>query len=56
MATKSDLKDWIVEVLKAHGGSAQIPKVAKHVWENHKTELKNQGISFTHGNTIFDGR
>jgi hypothetical protein len=46
MATKSDLKDWIVEALSVHGGSARIPEVAKHVWENHKAELAKSADLF----------
>lgn len=29
--------------------------VRKYVWIHHEVDLKNQGICFTHGNTIYDG-
>jgi hypothetical protein len=46
MAKRSDLKDWVVEALKANGGSATIPEVAKHIWENHEAELRASGELF----------
>ncbi len=46
MATKSDLKAWIVQALSAQGGRASIPAVAKHVWDNHEAELKASGDLF----------
>jgi len=46
MTTKNDLKDWVVQALKAHGGEARIPVVAKHVWDNHEPELRASGELF----------
>jgi hypothetical protein len=43
MATKHDLKDWVVEALRASGGSAHHVEVAKHVWANHKADLEKKG-------------
>jgi hypothetical protein len=46
MATKSDLVDWVVEALKAAGGSASLLFVAKHIWDNHEAQLKRSGKLF----------
>ena len=40
MATREDLKVWIVEALEAHGGSGTIHDVAKHIWINRERELR----------------
>ncbi|WP_026060530.1 hypothetical protein [Pseudaminobacter salicylatoxidans] len=47
MATKADLVDWVVAALKAAGGSASILYVAKHIWEQHQNELKENDLFFT---------
>lgn len=31
MATKLDLQDWVIDALKALGGSARLVEVAKHI-------------------------
>jgi hypothetical protein len=46
MATKLDLKEWIVEALKAHGGRAHFIDVAKYVWVNYQDELQGAGDLF----------
>jgi hypothetical protein len=43
MATRDDLKVWVVEALNAHGGSAHIVDVAKHIWTNHRAQLETSG-------------
>ncbi len=46
MATKNDLKGWVVQALTAQGGEAHIAAVAKHVWDNHEAELRASGELF----------
>lgn len=46
MANKSDLQNWVLEALAAHGGSASLLAVSKHVWENHEKELRASGDLF----------
>ena len=43
MATKLDLKEWVVEALRAHGGSAHPIDVAKFIWVNYQDELQGAG-------------
>lgn len=46
MATRSSLKGWVIEALKANGGSATIPEVAKYIWDKHEIELRGSGELF----------
>ena len=46
MASKDDLKDWVIEALVAFGGSAHHVDVAKHIWANHRAELEASGDLF----------
>jgi hypothetical protein len=43
MVTKLDLKEWIVEALKAHGGCAHPIDAAKDIWVNYQDELQGAG-------------
>jgi hypothetical protein len=46
MTTKLDLKEWIVEALKAHDGRAHFIDVAKFIWINYQDELQHAGDLF----------
>lgn len=46
MASKRDLADWAVAALHAQGGSARIPEICRHVWDNHETDLRASGDLF----------
>ncbi len=46
MATKGDLKSWVLQALNDHGGSATIVQVATHIWDNHEAELRASGDLF----------
>lgn len=46
MASRLELQDWVIEALKANGGSGTIVQVAKHIWSNHEHELKASGDLF----------
>ena len=43
MKTRQDLCEWIVSALKDLKGSAQIKKVAAHIWEHHDREIIDSG-------------
>lgn len=43
MATRDDMKDWIIHCLKERGGSGWPREVSKYVWENHEAELRRSG-------------
>ena len=43
MATRNELDEWLVDALKALGGSGSIVKVCKHIWEEHEEELRKSG-------------
>ena len=46
MASREDLQDWVVEALKSIGGTGTIVEVAKHIWDNHNSDLKESGDLF----------
>jgi hypothetical protein len=46
MATKADLPTWVVESLKAEGGSAKLVRIAKGIWDRHEPELRASGDLF----------
>jgi hypothetical protein len=46
MATRTDLQDWVIDAIKANGGSASIVEVAKHIWLHHESELRQSGDLF----------
>lgn len=45
MASREDLKLWIIEALRSLG-PATVPLIAKHIWENHELELRRSGDLF----------
>jgi hypothetical protein len=40
------LKAWVLEALSALGGSARVPDIARHIWDNHEPELRASGDLF----------
>lgn len=44
--TRDDLEDFIVEALKANGGSAPLIDVCKYVWSNHEQDIRLAGDLF----------
>ncbi len=46
MADRTDLKDWLVEALKANGGRGSIVQLCRYVWEYYEQELRNSGDLF----------
>lgn len=47
MVAKADLSDWVVEALKSNGGEGSILYVAKHIWDNHHTDLKGTDLFYS---------
>ena len=45
-ADRSDLRQWLMEALKALGGRAAIPEVCKYVWTHHEGDLRKSGNLF----------
>ena len=46
MATRKDLREWLIEALEVKKGSASIPEVCKYIWENYENELRRSGNLF----------
>lgn len=46
VASKVDLKRWILEAIELKGGSATVTEVAKDIWEHHEAELRASGDLF----------
>jgi hypothetical protein len=43
MATREDMKTWVIVALKSLGGKGWPKDVAKHIWDNHEGDLKKSG-------------
>lgn len=43
MATREDMKDWVIVALKVMGGKGWPSDVAKHIWDNYESELRKSG-------------
>lgn len=46
MATKADLKHWVVEALERLGGSGTVVQVTREVWQRHEHDLRASGDLF----------
>jgi hypothetical protein len=46
MATKDDLRGWVVDAIRAKGGAATIIEVAEYVWRCHEQDLRSSGRLF----------
>ena len=46
MATKNDLKEWILDALRDLGGRGRIWEMSKHIWERHERDLRASGALF----------
>lgn len=47
MVTKADLKDWVVEALKANNGEGSILYVAKYIWDHHQNDLHEHDLFYS---------
>ena len=47
MITKSELQDYILQYLRAHGGKARIIPLCKWIWEEHEAELRASELFYT---------
>jgi hypothetical protein len=46
MASRADLPKWVIQALRARGGTGTIVEVARDLWSSHEVELKNSGDLF----------
>jgi hypothetical protein len=46
VATKQDLRAWVVAALREAGGSASVVEVARSIWSRHRDELELSGDLF----------
>ena len=46
MATRTSLQDWVLEALRASGGTGNPLSVAKYIWQHHREELEASGDLF----------
>lgn len=43
MATREDMKGWVLRALTSFGGQGSPKDVAKFIWENHEADLRRSG-------------
>lgn len=46
MATKTVLREWVLEALRASGGSAGPVQVCRYIWSHHEDELRDSDDLF----------
>lgn len=46
MATREDLKQWVLTAIHQAGGSSSLIEVARHIWQHHEAELRASGDMF----------
>ncbi|GIW05494.1 MAG: hypothetical protein KatS3mg060_0299 [Dehalococcoidia bacterium] len=46
MATRLDLRNWIIEALQALGGRGTPIEVSRVIWERHEADLRRSGNLF----------
>jgi len=43
MATREDMKEWVLVALRSLGGKAWPCDVAKYIWHNYESDLRGSG-------------
>jgi hypothetical protein len=46
MVSREDLKPWVLDALRLHGGKARIVQTAKYIWDTYESDLKRSGDFF----------
>jgi len=46
VATKQDLRNWVIEALVHLDGAGSVVEVSRQVWEEHETDLRASGDLF----------
>ena len=46
MAAKRVLREWVLDALRANGGSAGPVDVCRHIWSHHEEDLRDSGDLF----------
>lgn len=41
-----ELTEWILDALRANGGKASVPDIARWIWLNHEEDLRASGDLF----------
>ena len=44
--SRAILMDWVLDALRANGGSSNVVGVSKHIWDHHEKELRASGAAF----------
>lgn len=43
MATREDMKGWVLQALRSFGGKGWPREVSKYIWDNYEAELRHSG-------------
>ena len=43
MTDRRIFEPWILEAIKEHNGKARVWEVAKHIWDNHESQIRARG-------------
>jgi len=46
IATKDDLKEWLIEALRRGGGRATVVEACRDIWGHHEADLRSSGTLF----------
>jgi hypothetical protein len=46
MVAREDLKPWVLDALRLHGGKAGVVEIAKYVWDKYEADLRKSGDCF----------
>lgn len=46
LANRDDLQKWVLDALRANGGSSNIVQVAQYLWKHHEQDLRVSGDMF----------
>lgn len=43
MATREDMKNWVIQALKSLGGKGWPKDIAKYIWDHYESDLRRSG-------------
>lgn len=43
MITREDLKPFILDALRVHGGKARVVQVCKYIWDTYEMKIRQSG-------------
>ena len=44
--TRDDLMPWVLEALRARGGTGTVVDVCRYIWQHHEQDLRSAGDLF----------